>query len=170
MLRTVKNPNNFRKNIVECIKDKKLNATDSENLEKGVYNYAIQEASRRKVIKKWENPYFVQIYLDRLRSVYTNLSSEQILEQIKNKNIKAHELAVMTHQEMNPEKWKDLIDKKIKRDKKKYETRMTAATDTFRCRNCKSNECTYYQLQTRSADEPMTTFVTCINCGNKWRC
>lgn len=23
--------------------------------------------------------------------------------------------------------------------------------------------------QTRSADEPMTTFVTCTNCGNKWK-
>jgi hypothetical protein len=25
-------------------------------------------------------------------------------------------------------------------------------------------------LQTRSADEPMTTFVTCIACGCRWRC
>ena len=32
------------------------------------------------------------------------------------------------------------------------------------------SKCTYYQLQTRSADEPMTTFVTCINCGNRWKC
>lgn len=26
------------------------------------------------------------------------------------------------------------------------------------------------QLQTRSADEPMTTFVTCVACNNKWKC
>ena len=47
---------------------------------------------------------------------------------------------------------------------------MEASTDTFTCRICKSKECTYYQMQTRSADEPMTTFVTCINCNNRWKC
>ena len=39
----------------------------------------------------------------------------------------------------------------------------------FTCFKCKSNKCTFYQLQTRSADEPMTTFVTCLNCGNRWK-
>ena len=34
----------------------------------------------------------------------------------------------------------------------------------------KYTQCSYYQLQTRSADEPMTTFVTCINCGARWKC
>ena len=76
----------------------------------------------------------------------------------------------MTHQELNPKKWEALIEQKIKRDKAKYETKIQAATDIFKCRKCKSNECTYYQMQTRSADEPMTTFVSCINCGNRWKC
>ena len=39
----------------------------------------------------------------------------------------------------------------------------------FTCRKCKSNDCSYYQMQTRSADEPMTTFITCQNCGNRWK-
>ena len=76
----------------------------------------------------------------------------------------------MTHQEMNSENWAVIIEKKTKRDKNKYETKMEASTDTFTCRRCKSKECTYYQMQTRSADEPMTTFVTCINCNNRWKC
>jgi len=42
-------------------------------------------------------------------------------------------------------------------------------TDKFRCSNCKKNRCTYYQLQTRSADEPMTTFVHCVECDHRWR-
>jgi len=44
-----------------------------------------------------------------------------------------------------------------------------ASTDAFKCGKCKQRKCTYYQLQTRSADEPMTTFVTCVECGNRWK-
>ena len=40
----------------------------------------------------------------------------------------------------------------------------------FKCGKCKSVKTTYYQLQTRSADEPMTTYVTCLGCGAKWKC
>lgn len=44
-----------------------------------------------------------------------------------------------------------------------------AETDQFKCGRCNQRKCKYYQMQTRSADEPMTTFVTCVNCGNRWR-
>ncbi|KZV51926.1 transcription elongation factor A protein 3-like [Dorcoceras hygrometricum] len=44
-----------------------------------------------------------------------------------------------------------------------------ASTNEFTCGRCKKKETTYYQLQTRSADEPMTTFVTCVNCNNRWK-
>jgi len=44
-----------------------------------------------------------------------------------------------------------------------------ASTDMFRCGRCKERKCSYYQLQIRSADEPMTTFITCMNCGNRWK-
>ncbi|KAK9827698.1 hypothetical protein WJX81_001573 [Elliptochloris bilobata] len=45
----------------------------------------------------------------------------------------------------------------------------TATTDQFQCGKCRQRQCQYYQMQTRSADEPMTTFVTCVNCGNRWK-
>lgn len=44
-----------------------------------------------------------------------------------------------------------------------------AETDQFKCGRCHQRRTKYYQLQTRSADEPMTTYVTCVNCGNKWK-
>jgi transcription elongation factor S-II len=43
-------------------------------------------------------------------------------------------------------------------------------TEMFQCGKCKERNASYYQMQTRSADEPMTTFVTCLKCGNKWKC
>jgi DNA-directed RNA polymerase subunit M/transcription elongation factor TFIIS len=76
----------------------------------------------------------------------------------------------MTHQELDHDRWAELIEAKSKRDKNKFESNVAAATDTFTCRKCHKNQCTYYQMQTRSADEPMTTFVTCIPCGNRWKC
>ena len=36
------------------------------------------------------------------------------------------------------------------------------------CRNCKSTKVDVDQLQTRSADEPMTLFALCTDCGTRW--
>ena len=44
-----------------------------------------------------------------------------------------------------------------------------AASDIFQCDICKNWKCTYFQMQTRGADEPMTIFCTCLICGNKFR-
>ena len=75
----------------------------------------------------------------------------------------------MTHQEICPDKWAELIKAKSIRDKNKFEQKLEAMTDTFTCRKCRSKECSYYAQQVRSSDEPMTLFVTCISCGNRWK-
>jgi transcription elongation factor S-II len=122
-------------------------------------------------VKKWDNVYFVHIYIDRLRTVHKNLqNNDELMERVKSKKIRADVFATMSHQDMKPSHWKKMIDAKKLRDDNKYAPEIYANTDTFTCRKCKSNRCSYYQLQTRSADEPMTTFVTCIDCGNRWKC
>ena len=159
----------FRNNIRSKLNGVLQNEKNSVNLEKGIFNYALKEADQHKVVKKWDNRKFVQIYVDRLRSIYTNLSSE-VVAQINDDSIKPHMVAFMTHQELCPKKWAELIDIKTKRDKNKFESTIAASTDAFTCRKCKSKECTYYQMQTRSADEPMSTFVSCLVCGNNFKC
>lgn len=168
-MRKITNPEEFRSNVKTKLFDKMKNENHAKNLEKGIFNYTLKEASNRKVVKKWDNPFFVQIYTDRLRSIYFNLNDE-FLEKVKQGDILPHTLAFMTHQEFNPQKWDEMIKEKMKRDKNKFETTIEASTDTFTCRKCKSKKCTYYALQTRSADEPMTIFVTCIDCGNRFKC
>lgn len=169
-MRKIENPDNFRNNIRGKLQDLLDSEKKAINLEKGIYNYALKEATNRKVVKKWDNPYYTQIYLDRLRSIYINLADSTLLSHVKDGTVPVKALAFMTHQEMQPEKWDALIQAKIKKDKSKYDTQQEAMTDTFKCRKCHSNKCSYYQMQTRSADEPMTTFVTCLECANRWKC
>ena len=144
--------------------------TVASNIEKGIFNWTIQHATKNNIVKKWSNPFFITLYIDRLRSVYINLKKPDVSSAVISGNIKAPELAFMTHQEICPDKWKQLIEDKKVRDKQKYEPNIEASTDNFTCNKCKSKKCTYYQLQTRSADEPMTTFVTCLECGKRWKC
>ena len=159
------------KSIEKFIKSKKK----AINIEKGIFNYSIKKAKEKSVVRKWENKYFVQIYRDRFKTVYFNLNpkvstcNKDLFNKIKSKKMKTQELTFMTHQDMNREKWDKLIQEKIKRDKNLTTDNLSAATDEFKCYKCKQRKCTYYQLQTRSADEPMTTFVTCLNCGNRWK-
>jgi transcription elongation factor S-II len=100
--------------------------------------------------------------------VYNNLKPE-IIKQLEEGSIKAHSIAFMTHQELSPEKWGELIDAKSKRDKNKFEVNIEAATDTFTCRKCRSKRCTYAAVQTRSADEATTLFISCLDCGQRWK-
>lgn len=171
--RTVENPDTFRENIRKKLCEFFAESDNAEkhaaNLEKGIHNWAIKEANNKKVVKKWDNSFFVQIYLDHLRSIYINLNNQKIIQMVLSGEIKAHEIAFMAHHEMMPEKWDALIKAKSIRDKNKFEQNIEAMTDTFTCRKCKGKQCTYYQMQTRSADEPMSCFITCILCGNRWK-
>lgn len=166
----IRDPVKFRENISNRFHVILNEKTLAANMEKGIYNYSIKEASSKKIIKKWDNPSFVLLYVDRLRSIYVNLKNNPELQtQIKNNEVTPQSVAFMTHQELHPELWKDLIEKKIKRDANKFNNNIQASTDMFTCKKCRSKRCTYYELQTRSADEPATIFVTCLDCGKNFK-
>jgi DNA-directed RNA polymerase subunit M/transcription elongation factor TFIIS len=140
------------------------------NIEKSIYNYAIREATTKKTVKKWTNPFFVQIYEDRLRSIYRNLKNNQnFVDRIIEGEIRPDKLSKMNHIEMAPEQWKTLIDLKIKKDMNKFNSNDQSSTDMFQCRKCKSRRCQYYELQVRCADEGTSVFISCLDCGKHWR-
>jgi transcription elongation factor S-II len=167
-LKKIQNPDLFRTNIRKKLDEILKNENNALNLEKGISNYALKEADQRKVIKKWDNHLFIQIYLSHVRSIMANLNAD-ILKQLEDGTLKPHQVAFMTHHELYPEKWAKMIESKSKRDKNKFEVNMSAATDSFTCRKCKGNKCTYMQLQTRCADEGITTYVCCITCSARWK-
>ena len=169
-MKTVSDPEKFRSSIIESL-SKIVNCDKrARNIEKSIYNKCLEEATEKTIIKRWDNKFFVMIYIDKLKNIYFTLKNPEILSKIQKGIFKTSDIAFKTHQELYPEKWSILMEDKKLRLENKYFPKIEASTDNFVCRKCKSNECTYYQLQTRSADEPMTTFVTCIKCGTRWKC
>jgi transcription elongation factor S-II len=75
----------------------------------------------------------------------------------------------MTVVELSPKRWKAQIEAQIAKEKHLYSPSGNASI-YFYCSSCKKKtKCDYYQMQTRSADEPMTTFVTCLECDRRWK-
>lgn len=85
--------------------------------------------------------------------------------------ITAQKLAKMTPEEMASDEMKKLREKFVKEaiNDAQLATVQGTKTDLLKCGKCKKRNCTYNQLQTRSSDEPMTTFVMCNECGNRWK-
>jgi len=85
--------------------------------------------------------------------------------------ISAEKLATMTSEEMASSEMKGLRDAFTKEAIKDHQmaTQGGTATSLFKCGRCGKSNCSYNQLQTRSADEPMTTFVFCNDCGHRWK-
>lgn len=173
MMYLINDSNGFRKNIRHVIsKLLKVDVNDSivENFEKSIFNHTIEVATLKNVIKKWDNGSFGQLYIDRFRSIYFNLKNDTFVHNIREGIIKSQEVAYLSHQEYDPEHWTTMMDIKNKRNANKFTKTVQASTDAYVCRKCKSRECTYTEIQTRSSDESMTIFVSCLSCGKNWTC
>lgn len=153
------------------IKNKKLSRT----VEKSIYNYVIEISKERNIQRSWSNPIFMNIYRSKVLSINSNLKTNNyinnthLLKNIRNKNINPNDVGKLSVYDIYPDNWKDLLNIKSKRDKIKYELKPEAMTTLFKCRKCGSRETSYYEVQTRSADEPMTQFITCLSCNNRWK-
>ena len=165
----------FRSSLVIFL-DKELNRIQfSRKIEKSVYNYCIKTSKEKSIKRTWENPIFKNLYLSKMLSIYSNIKEDSYIQnkcfksKIISGKIDLDKIASLSPHDIYPEIWKELIDLKTKSDKLKYELKPEAMTDVFKCRKCGSRSCSYYEVQTRSADEPMTQFINCLECGNRWR-
>lgn len=147
----------------------------TRKIEKSIYNYVISLSKSKNIQRRWSNPIFKKLYHSKVISIYTNLKSDSYIEnktflqRVKEKEIKSNEIGTLSVYDIFPDNWKELLNAKSKRDKIKYELKPEAMTNLFKCRKCGSRETSYYEVQTRSADEPMTQFITCLKCDNRWK-
>ncbi|KAK7438638.1 transcription elongation factor TFIIS [Stygiomarasmius scandens] len=113
-------------------------------------------------------------YKSKIRSLFVNLkdnNNPELRASVVSGEISADELSKMSSADMASAERK-AADERIKEDnlfKSLGAGEQQAETDAFQCGRCKQRKTRYRQAQTRSADEPMTTFVTCTNCGHRWK-
>lgn len=163
------------KNIIEKHSDKFENPiVVALNLERGIFNNAlIQYKNIANEKNQTWNEEFKLYYIQRAYTIITNIDPDS---HVKNTNLilrLAHcefnefELCQLEPKQLFPEKWLENWNK--------YATKETLVENKevtdglFKCGKCKTYKTTYYQRQVRSADEPMTTYVTCLNCNNRWK-
>lgn len=132
----------------------------AKNIEISVYNYTIEYATQKFVEKNWENFLFRHIYITKMENIISNLArypefKDRVVRDKLSKVIASIHFADMRpYDDERGTNKEDVVD---------------AIDGLFQCRKCKKRKTTYYSVQTRSADEPMTNFITCLTCGNKWK-
>jgi DNA-directed RNA polymerase subunit M/transcription elongation factor TFIIS len=157
----------YRNNIVSL----KYNISNSPDFKERIIMGAKRSVDRplNKFIMLAYRLYLKQYDKQRLFSFEKNIK----------KTVKARDVAYMEPDEMWPGGLYDKTKKQWRaNEKEKYERYLaekarkeqSSEEGMFTCSKCKSKRTYFYQMQTRSADEPMTTFVTCLKCENRWKC
>jgi transcription elongation factor S-II len=141
------------------------------NLEKGIFNETIKYCKEKSIELKWSDINFSKKYSQLARKVLANITYTPNASEVKQKILEnvwsAETIAAKTHQELHPDYYAEI---KLKIMTKYINMNPEQEHDGFfKCGKCKSKKTTYTQAQTRSADEPMTTFVTCLNCNHRWK-
>lgn len=113
-------------------------------------------------------------YKNRVRSRISNLKDPKnpgLRKNVLAGTIELSRIAAMSSEEMASDELKQLRSTLTQEAIREHQMAKTGGTttDLLQCGKCKKRNCTYNQVQTRSADEPMTTFVLCNECGNRWK-
>jgi DNA-directed RNA polymerase subunit M/transcription elongation factor TFIIS len=133
----------------------------AKDIETSIYDWSKQYAEIH------DTPYIVQnIYeskSDEILCLLNNSKSDYLISGIKTGKIKANQIAFLKDEELNPEKYEDIVQK---RNLEEYKKNNTPGTNAFTCPKCKKSNSDVETKQTRAGDEPPTIFITCKECGH----
>ena len=152
-----------------------LSSEEINMFERCIYNGAVHSALERHIGKSWSHPPFVELYSRYAKHLSANfhpksyVGNTELYERYRAGEITFKEMSQMDTYQLFEGRWAESFEQQQVREKRQLEGNKAMATDRFLCGKCGKRECTYYELQTRSADEPMTIFITCLNCGKHWR-
>ncbi len=150
--------------------NKLLNDIDiALDIELSIFEYALNYCLKNKYDKNYIKP----VYEDKFNFLISNIDSTNKF--IKNTNLKTlllkkkinpKHIAFMSASQIHPEKWEYILKK---REYVEHRENNIAYSDAYKCFKCNESKCKITQAQTRSADEPMTTFVVCLVCHNTFK-
>jgi len=167
----------IRARMLDVIRGRFVNTLTEEQtatLETCIFQASLRTAEAEDIRKNWSYPAFCDVYSAIARRVVGNLDPTSYVKnnslwiRLASNEVTLEELTSKNYYELFPENWKTLVDDQAKRERIQLEGDFSRATDKWLCNGCKMRKCTYYELQTRSADEPMTIFIQCLNCGKRW--
>jgi DNA-directed RNA polymerase subunit M/transcription elongation factor TFIIS len=151
-----------------------LSKVEIRFLEVAIFNGTIRAAAQRHIALAWYHP-FEDLYKMYAKHIVANfhpnsyVGNSELFARFKEGSIAISDLCGMDSYQLFEERWRESFVQQQQREKRQLEGNRAMATDRFTCTRCWKKECTYYEMQTRSADEPMTIFITCLNCGKHWR-
>ncbi len=137
----------------------------AKKLEKSVFEFALVHTFLHGFMPKFA----VNSYFDKISEITENINDNTkinnmtLKKSILSNDIPPEYVAFMSPQQLHPEKWLSIVTTRKYREDKENNT---ATTDIYKCRKCGESKSKISQLQTRCSDEPITTFVTCVVCGN----
>tara|TARA_B100000902_G_C26442098_1_gene496563 strand:- start:170 stop:490 length:321 start_codon:yes stop_codon:yes gene_type:complete len=99
------------------------------------------------------------------------VKNDGFIEKVLNNDINISKIAELSPVELKPENWQKIIDEDKRKEELIKSCENQATTKRFVCPNkrCRARKSIYNEVQTRSADEPMTLFITCLVCGKRWK-
>lgn len=188
-IKKITNSYNPRNDIFLKLNEILHNEIKSKNLEISIYNWTIQNIKKNKikpVIYKngivnnndlsWNNSHFKRVYLSKYRSISFNLKNDKnhiFKENVIKNIIQTKDIVNMKPEEIYPDVWEDVFKRQMKKEmihlRNEGKELEEAIEGNYTCNKCKCKKITYYELQTRSADEPMTVYFTCLKCNNHWK-
>ena len=168
---------NTRQKTIEIFQKILKDMNTIRKIELSVINYSIDKCKGQNIIPTWENPNFTYIYINKCRHIYLNLDqksyikNDYLIKEIKKKEFDLLQIAYLKREEIMPSIWMPLIEENKRKEEIMNKSQTAEATDQYVCpnRNCRARKSLYKEVQTRSADEPMTLFLTCLVCGKKWK-
>lgn len=143
-------------------------------LERASWNWAVKFCRDREICLNWDNQSFRNAYTHKVLSVRYNLGQRpDILQKMKASEYSIKEFVFAKPHEICPDKWEAAFESAAKKALRFSDASCVDAKDLpdgmLVCGKCKSRKTSYAEFQVRSADEPMTVFARCHNCGSRWK-